>query len=165
MNNVSTDIYRTQVSTGVAIAWANSYSAVVVKTPGATLLFDPVGMDVPECVSLDLIAVSHGHSDHWEPALITELRGRTGSTVAAPPSLAAKLRQDGGKIPPTPLLERGAKRDFPKGGTRTNVIQITSCQPILPTLFQEDPKTLAPDYLSRSRRSWRNVLNGKLDCR
>ena len=108
MNNVSTDIYRTQVSRGVVIAWVNSYSAVVVKTSGATLLFDPVGMDVPEGVSLDLIAVSHGHSDHWEPELVTKIQSRTGSTVATPPSLAAKLGQSGDEIPSTPPLEKGA---------------------------------------------------------
>ena len=109
MNNVSTDIYRTQVSRGVAIAWVNSYSAVVVKTSGATLLFDPVGMDVPGDVPLDLIVISHGHSDHWEPKLIAELQGRTGSTVAASHYLAAKLENNrGDEIPPTPLLERGA---------------------------------------------------------
>lgn len=108
MNKVSADIYRTQVSRGVALAWVNSYSAVVIKTPGATLLFDPVGMEVPSDAPLDLIAITHGHSDHWEPALIAELQGRTGSTVAASPSLAAKLRQSGEKIPPTSLLERGA---------------------------------------------------------
>ena len=108
MNKVSADIYRTEISRGVALAWVNSYSAVVIKTPGATLLFDPVGMEVPSDAPLDLIAISHGHSDHWEPALIAELQGRTGSTVAASPSLAAKLRQSGDEIPPTSLLERGA---------------------------------------------------------
>lgn len=109
MNNTSTDIYRTQVKRGVAIAWVNSYSAVVVKTSGATLLFDPVGMELPVDASLDLIAITHGHSDHWEAKLITEIQSRTGSTVAAAPKLAAKLRQSGDEISPTPLLERGAK--------------------------------------------------------
>ena len=108
MNPISTDIYNTPVSNGVALAWVNSYSAVVIKTPGATLLFDPVGMEVPSDAPLDLIAISHGHSDHWQPALIADLQGRTGSTVAASPSLAAKLRQSGYEIPPTPLSKRGA---------------------------------------------------------
>ena len=61
------DIFHTQPIHGVALAWVNSYSAVVVKTPGATILFDPVSMEVPAGSSLDLIAVSHGHSDHWPP--------------------------------------------------------------------------------------------------
>jgi hypothetical protein len=109
MDNVSNNIYNTPVTKGVAIAWVNSYSAVVVKTSNATLLFDPVGMEVPIGEALDLIAITHGHSDHWEPKLVTKIQSRTGSTVAAPPFLADKLvkgRGDG--IPPPPLLERGA---------------------------------------------------------
>ena len=47
MNKVTNDIYHTRVSHGVALAWVNSYSAVVVKTSDATMLFDPVGMEVP----------------------------------------------------------------------------------------------------------------------
>ncbi len=77
------DIYRTKISRGVALAWVNSYSALVVKTPGATLLFDPVGMDVPEGISLDLVAISHGHSDHWDPPLVARLQQRPESRVAA----------------------------------------------------------------------------------
>ena len=98
------------------MAWVNSYSVLVVKTSGATLLFDPVGMDLPIDATLDLIVVTHGHSDHWEPKLITEVQGRTGSTVAASPSLAAKLRQSGAEIPPTPLLERLAAGHAGAGG-------------------------------------------------
>lgn len=112
MKNTGNDIYNTAVSEGVALAWVNSYSAVVVKTSGATLLFDPVGMELPSDVSLDLIAISHGHSDHWEPSLVTELQGRTGSAVAAAPSLTAKLGQSGAEIPPTPLLKRRPTEDI-----------------------------------------------------
>lgn len=89
------------------MAWVNSYSAVVIKTSDATLLFDPVGMEVPAAAPLDLIAITHGHSDHWEPELITRIQAQTGSTVAAAPALADKLRRIGGKSPLTPLLERG----------------------------------------------------------
>ena len=85
------DIYRTEVRQGVAVAWVNSYSAVVVKTPGATLLFDPVSVAVPQGVSLDLIAISHGHSDHWDPQLVAGLRQRPGLIVAAPPFLAHRM--------------------------------------------------------------------------
>ncbi len=88
------DIFRTKVSRGIAIAWVNSYSAVVVKTPGATLLFDPVGMDVPEGVSLDLVAISHGHSDHWDPRLVARLQQRPESQVAASANLAAQLENN-----------------------------------------------------------------------
>lgn len=88
------DIYRTKICGGVAVAWVNSYSAVVVKTRWATLLFDPVGMDVPEGVFLDLVAISHGHSDHWDPRLVARLQQRPESQVAAAPILAAKLENN-----------------------------------------------------------------------
>ena len=118
------DIYHTSVAQGVAIAWVNSYSAVVVKTPGATLLFDPVSLAVPQGVPLDLIVVSHEHSDHWDPSLVAQLQEHTGAVVAAPPFLASRLiastRLDGGshlpptgegrygvEIPPTFLYDRG----------------------------------------------------------
>lgn len=122
MSNISDGIYRTEVSRGVAIAWVNSYSAVVVKTAGATLLFDPVGMEAPTGAPLDLIAITHGHSDHWEPRLVTEIQGRTGATVAAPPSLAAKLRQSG--IPSTPLLERGTTQDAKGREPLQNIVSL-----------------------------------------
>ncbi len=115
MSKISADIYHTQVSRGVAIAWVNSYSAVVVKTSAATLLFDPVGMEVPEDAPVDLIAITHGHADHWEPKLITGIQGSTGSTVAVSPVLAAKLRKNG-EIPPPPLLERGGAARSADGG-------------------------------------------------
>ena len=85
------DIYHTRVARGVALAWVNSYSAVVVKTPGATLLFDPVSLAVPQGVPLDLIGVSHEHSDHWDPSLVAQVQEHTGAVVAAPPFLASHL--------------------------------------------------------------------------
>ena len=121
------DIFRTQVRQGVALAWVNSYSAVVVKPPGATLLFDPVSMAVPLGVSLDLIAVSHSHSDHWDPQLVTALRESTGAVVAASPSLISRLdgvfavKKEGldlecgegdDEIPPEPPLQRGGAASF-----------------------------------------------------
>ena len=84
------DIYHTELSRGLALAWVNSYSAVVVKTPGATLLFDPVSLVVPEDTALDLIAISHDHSDHWDPQLVAELQLRA-RAMAVSPHLAARL--------------------------------------------------------------------------
>jgi L-ascorbate metabolism protein UlaG (beta-lactamase superfamily) len=89
------DIYHIELEGGLALAWVNSYSAVVVRTPGATLLFDPVSLRVPEDVSLDLIALSHGHSDHWDPGLVAELQQSTGAVVAASPVLASRLNPFG----------------------------------------------------------------------
>ena len=97
MNCNNPDIYHTRLSQGVALAWVNSYSAAVVKTPGATLLFDPVSMEVPEDVPLDMIAISHSHSDHWDPQLVVRLQQRTQAMVATSPFLANRL--NGAPVP------------------------------------------------------------------
>ena len=122
MSGDNLDIYHTLVRRGVALAWVNSYSAVVVKSPVATLLFDPVSMDVPEGVSLDLIAVSHGHSDHWDTKLVARLQGRTRAPVAASPYLTSRLTaleapmntgpataSGRTEIPPNPPFKKGGR--------------------------------------------------------
>jgi L-ascorbate metabolism protein UlaG (beta-lactamase superfamily) len=100
----SEDIYHTRLEQGLAMAWVNSYSAVVVKTPGATLLFDPVSVAVPEDARIDAIAISHEHSDHWDPHLVTELQRRTGALIATTPYLASRL---------APLLCKGSQPSPP----------------------------------------------------
>ena len=122
------DIFHTQPDRSVAIAWVNSYSAVVVKTPGSTILFDPVSMEVPEGVSLDLIAVSHGHSDHWDPELVAGLQQRTDSVVVTSPYLASRLSAllqqpgtssgaaDPARIPSALMLKKGEMGDFGSPG-------------------------------------------------
>ena len=91
MQQTNSDIYHTRVTHGVALAWANSYSAVVVKTPEATLLFDPVSMELPEDATLDLIAVSHSHSDHWDPSAVVKMQRQSRALVATSQSLAHRL--------------------------------------------------------------------------
>jgi hypothetical protein len=91
MSQNSPDIYHVNLAGGLALAWVNSYSGTVIKTPGATLLFDPVSLAVPEDVSLDLIAISHGHTDHWDPPLVTALHQRTRAVVATSCFLASRV--------------------------------------------------------------------------
>ena len=86
------DIFRTQMKPGtVALAWVNSYSAVVVRTPNVAFLFDPVAMPVEPDMKADVIAISHDHSDHWEPELVIRLQEHTGALVATSSFLAAQL--------------------------------------------------------------------------
>ena len=86
------DIFHTQVEPGsIALAWVNSYSAVVVRTPNVTFLFDPVSMPARPHLKVDVIAISHEHPDHWEQELVVELHQVTGAMVAATPFLAARL--------------------------------------------------------------------------
>jgi L-ascorbate metabolism protein UlaG (beta-lactamase superfamily) len=118
------DIYHIELDCGLALAWVNSYSAVVVRTPGATLLFDPVSLRVPEDASLDLIAVSHGHSDHWDPGLLAELQQRTGAVVAASPFLASRLSLSGpGQGAPPPKGVGGVASMLP--GDQLKIADVT----------------------------------------
>ena len=91
MNQNSPDVYHINPAGGLALAWVNSYSGTVIKTPGATLLFDPVSLAVPEDICLDLIAISHGHTDHWDPPLVTALHQRTRAVVATSHFLASRV--------------------------------------------------------------------------
>ncbi len=88
-------IFEAEVTDGLALAWVNSYSAVAVRSPRSTVLLDPVSMTVPPGAALDIIAISHDHSDHWDPGLVCELQKRTGAQVAASPPLAARLQRYG----------------------------------------------------------------------
>ena len=91
MDQKSPDIYRTPVNQGVALAWVNSYSAAAIKTREATLLFDPVSMELPNDAELDLIAISHSHTDHWDPHLVAALQHQTQAVVATSPYLSNLL--------------------------------------------------------------------------
>ena len=142
MNSNNPDIYHTRLSQGLALAWVNSYSAAVVKTPGATLLFDPVSMEVPDDSTLDLIAVSHGHSDHWDRPLVVRLQQRTQAMVVTSPFLANRLNgaplpdkrsssspvavsANVAKIPVYSPLQKGGKGDI---GSREITGQVDSNQ-------------------------------------
>ena len=99
MTDKDLSIFEVTVGDGVALAWVNSYSAVALKTPDATVLIDPVSMEVPAGAPLDLIAISHDHSDHWDPELVLGLQRRTGATVVSSPPLASRLEHLGvGKV-------------------------------------------------------------------
>ena len=88
-------IFDAGAADGLALAWVNSYSAVAVRSAHATLLLDPVSMSVPPGAALDVIAVSHDHSDHWDPGLVCGLQKHTGAKVAASPVLAERLERLG----------------------------------------------------------------------
>lgn len=95
MTASASGIFDADVANGLALAWVNSYSAVAVRSRHATVLVDPVSMSVPSGAALDVIAVSHDHSDHWDPGLVCELQQRTGARVAASPPLAERLTRVG----------------------------------------------------------------------
>ena len=78
----------------IALSWFNSYSGIVIKTPGTTLIFDPVGVSVEECVQADLIVVTHEHSDHFNSRLVKELGKKTDATILTTPFVAKRLPEE-----------------------------------------------------------------------
>ncbi|MEM2927252.1 MAG: MBL fold metallo-hydrolase [Candidatus Bathyarchaeia archaeon] len=76
----------------VALALFNEYSGTIVKTPGLTTVFDPVGIGLGELPRTDLIVVTHEHYDHLDGRLVASLQARDGATVATTPFVARQLR-------------------------------------------------------------------------
>jgi L-ascorbate metabolism protein UlaG (beta-lactamase superfamily) len=76
----------------VALALFNEYSGTIVKTPGLTIVFDPVGIGLGELLRTDLIIVTHEHYDHLDGRLVTSLQARDGAFLATTPFVAKQLR-------------------------------------------------------------------------
>jgi len=86
------EIFDLQVSPGkVALVWFNSYSGIIIKTPISTLIFDPVSIKLEEYIQADVIAITHEHSDHFEPELVKGLQKKTDALVLTPPFVAQRL--------------------------------------------------------------------------
>ena len=98
------EVFTQQVSSGqVAVAWCNSYSAVALRTPEASLLVDPVSISPDPSLRADLLLVSHEHQDHWDPETLAALHRHTGAPVLAPPFVTEQMRR---------WLPEGAARPF-----------------------------------------------------
>jgi L-ascorbate metabolism protein UlaG (beta-lactamase superfamily) len=91
-----------RVLQGLKVTWLGHSTFLVTSPQGVRVLFDPFLTNNPSCPpaakrvgAVDLILVTHGHSDHCEdaPAIARE----TGATVVASPELAAWLQSHGAK--------------------------------------------------------------------
>lgn len=87
---------------GLKVTWLGHSTFLMTSPKGVRLLFDPFLTNNPSCPSaarrvgaLDLILVTHGHSDHCEDAAATARE--TGATVIASPELAGWLQRQGVK--------------------------------------------------------------------
>ena len=76
---------------GVVLAWVNSYSGIMVKSPRATLIFDPKGIRLEEDIQADAFVITHEHLDHFEPELVSDLRSRTNAAILTTPFIARRL--------------------------------------------------------------------------
>ena len=86
------EIFELNIPPGkLAITWFNSYSGVVVKTPEATLIFDPVKASLGDYVQADAIVITHEHLDHFDPVLAMELHRKTKAPILTTPFVARSL--------------------------------------------------------------------------
>jgi len=87
---------------GLKVTWLGHSTFLIVSPKGVRLLFDPFLTNNPACppaakrvTAVDLILITHGHSDHCEDA--AAVARETGATVVASPELTAWLERQGAK--------------------------------------------------------------------
>src|SRR5687767_7993879 len=87
---------------GLKVTWLGHSTFQMTSPKGVRLLFDPFLTNNPSCPqaakrvgAVDLILVTHGHSDHCEDALA--IARETGATVVASPELGGWLERQGVK--------------------------------------------------------------------
>jgi len=87
---------------GLKVTWLGHSTFFIVSPKGVRLLFDPFLTNNPACppaakrvTVVDLILITHGHSDHCEDA--AAVARETGATVVASPELTAWLERQGAK--------------------------------------------------------------------
>jgi L-ascorbate metabolism protein UlaG (beta-lactamase superfamily) len=87
---------------GLKVTWLGHSTFLMASPKGVRLLFDPFLTNNPSCPqaakrvgAVDLILITHGHSDHCEDA--ATIARETGATVVASPELAGWLERQGAK--------------------------------------------------------------------
>jgi L-ascorbate metabolism protein UlaG (beta-lactamase superfamily) len=87
---------------GLKIVWLGHSTFMMTSPKGVRLLFDPFVTNNPSCpaaakriTAVDLILVTHGHSDHCEDA--ASIAKATGATVVSSPEVSGWLERQGVK--------------------------------------------------------------------
>src|SRR3990170_7975542 len=87
---------------GLNVMWLGHSTFLMTSPKGVRLLLDPFLTNNPSCPqaskrvgAVDLILITHGHSDHCEDAAM--IARATGATIVASPELAVWLERQGVK--------------------------------------------------------------------
>jgi len=87
---------------GLKVTWFGHSTFLITSPTGVRLLFDPFLTNNPACPAsakrpgkVDLILITHGHSDHCEDA--AAIARETGAVVVASPELAGWVERHGAK--------------------------------------------------------------------
>jgi L-ascorbate metabolism protein UlaG (beta-lactamase superfamily) len=87
---------------GLKVTWLGHSTFLITSPKGVRVLFDPFLTNNPSCPqaakrvsAIDLILITHGHSDHCEDA--AAIARETGATIVASPELAAWVEKQGAK--------------------------------------------------------------------
>jgi len=75
----------------VALSMLNVYSTILLKAGLLTVIFDPVEIEVDKYSSLDLIVITHEHTDHFDKNLVLKLQKKTKAIVLTTPYVANHL--------------------------------------------------------------------------
>ncbi|MDY6970556.1 MAG: MBL fold metallo-hydrolase [Spirochaetota bacterium] len=81
-----------------ALALLNTYSTVVLKIKRFTIVFDPVKIKFPQDQNIDIIIVTHEHSDHYDKELLIDLQKQKNAYILTTPYIAKRLGDMGGYV-------------------------------------------------------------------
>ena len=84
----------------VAFSLLNTYSTIVVKTDSLTAIFDPVEIELYEGDVIDVIIITHEHSDHFDQDLVIDIHKQKKIPVLTTPFLAQRLDELGEYVKP-----------------------------------------------------------------
>ena len=100
--SADTNTTSTHALRGLTVRWFGHSTFLITSPKGVRLLFDPFLTNNPACPSsakrpgaVDLILITHGHSDHCEDA--AAIARETGAVVVASPELSSWVERHGAK--------------------------------------------------------------------
>ena len=67
-----------------------AHASLMIQAGGQVVHVDPARAEYGNAPKADLILITHGHGDHFDPKLIT-LLSKSGTVVVAPPAVAAQV--------------------------------------------------------------------------